>query len=345
MRVSTQNFHYIWAVLATAYVLLLSRIFPPEVNPDWLGYAQIYIDGAWLAESNRDLLFRALITVYKLASPFGSYESFRVFLLFAFAALTFAITALAVKKRSGLGYFILMAICSVATIRFSIQIREGLSIALILLFIVTQSEKPSVRIHSSGWLLLTASAAIHIVGIVFLISFFLSTIFGKLNLNSRQASWSMIWFFSVLTVAIFFWDTSHDASILQIDSSFTQNRYAVESGLDFASTIYWSLKYCGAIAAFYTARRLSLKNRNAAILRGVRLLSGPIAFLIAFCIITFKFNLISPIYTVLLVRSFDAIISVSIFYCVAHTKSRFLAFALCSWLILDVTYSASMVIN
>jgi hypothetical protein len=105
--------------------------FVEAKNADWLAYQYLFDEaGGWLANAGRDPGFLALLTV---TSQVASYEGFRVLVGLYFLAFTWWLVGnwkgLAVVDRYLLSY---VAALPLLFPRFTVQIREGIAITLVL---------------------------------------------------------------------------------------------------------------------------------------------------------------------------------------------------------------------
>ncbi len=128
------------ALLGVGLVLGLMAWLQDELNPDWLGYAAIYQDaGAWLAEQGRDPLFLLLMgTMSTLLGPDG-YDAFRFVVAGYFAVFTYLLLRGRHVPAGGQGHrwpLLLLGLLPFVAPRFTIQIREGLALTLVLLGLV-----------------------------------------------------------------------------------------------------------------------------------------------------------------------------------------------------------------
>lgn len=124
------------ALLAVLLSLLLMQWLSEGLNPDWQGYALLYQDaGAWLAEQGRDPLFLLFIGVGSaLLGPDG-YLAFRALVGLYFALFLFWLLRRPFGPpelpRQG-AWLLLLGLLPFVAPRFTIQIREGLALTLVL---------------------------------------------------------------------------------------------------------------------------------------------------------------------------------------------------------------------
>lgn len=148
------------SVLALAVpVLALTGL----LNPDWYGYAKIFEEGgAWLADQGRDPLF--LVLMQGAIALFGAdgYDDFRVALGWGFITFAGWLGLGAGWQRApgsaigGVG--LALAVVNFGWTRFTVQIREGLAMILVLLALRWASHD---RHRTLTTLLLVGAALIH----------------------------------------------------------------------------------------------------------------------------------------------------------------------------------------
>jgi len=118
-------------------VLLLMFWVKDELNPDWLGYAAIYQEaGAWLAEQGRDPLFLLLMGVMSTLFGPDGYEMFRIVLAGYFAVFTYLLLRsrqVPTDSPNQSWPLLLLGLLPFVAPRFTIQIREGLALTLVLI--------------------------------------------------------------------------------------------------------------------------------------------------------------------------------------------------------------------
>ena len=136
------------AVAGLLLVLGLMAWLKEDLNPDWISYAFVYNDGgAWLAEQKRDPLF--LMLVGALRSLFGpdGYPAFRYTVAGYFAIFTYLLLrgrVLPFDAGSTPRWpLLLLGMLPFVAPRFTIQIREGLALTLVLVGMAWLSAAPS----------------------------------------------------------------------------------------------------------------------------------------------------------------------------------------------------------
>lgn len=123
-------------VLMVVLFSALLKLSLSTLNPDWFAYQRIYeSQGAWLSEQGRDPAF-LMLTAY-LADLFGSqgYKAYRISLALYFLLFVALLSSGRIFKlnRARSGYmFLMIALVYVGFTRFTIQIREGLAMTLVI---------------------------------------------------------------------------------------------------------------------------------------------------------------------------------------------------------------------
>lgn len=126
------------ALAGLALALALMAVLWGDLsNPDWSGYALVYEEGgAWLTEQRRDPLFVALVAALRgLFGPDG-YLAFRYavaayFLIFTFALLRGRVLHFD-RHAMPRWPLLLLGMLPFVAPRFTIQIREGIALTLVL---------------------------------------------------------------------------------------------------------------------------------------------------------------------------------------------------------------------
>jgi hypothetical protein len=124
-------------MFALAILTLLMYLLVEELNPDWYGYRFIYTDGgAWLSSQGRDPAFILLNrTANSVLGPEG-YNTFRFILGIWFLIFTsFLLRGRFVPFHPKLSISLPIIVVALPLMipRFTIQIREGLAITIILI--------------------------------------------------------------------------------------------------------------------------------------------------------------------------------------------------------------------
>lgn len=148
-------------------------------NADWLGYEMLYLsDGGWLADQSRDPAFLALLDASR---QILDYESFRVAIACYFLAFTVWFARAWRSRGVNDTYFLSFApLLPLLYPRFTVQIREGIAITLILAALTIYSARLE-RSRRSGLLpaiLMALAAALHGATSLFLLLVYLPRVAG-----------------------------------------------------------------------------------------------------------------------------------------------------------------------
>ena len=190
------------ALAGAALVSSLMWGFKEEFNPDWWGYAAIYQDdGAWLADQGRDPLFLLLVgSLSGLLGPDG-YDAFRVLIGLYFAAFTYVLLrgrVLPLGRLAPRWPMLLLGLLPVVALRFTVQIREGLALTLVLfgMAVLARQSRPVSSTPAQALpalLLFMAGAALHSGTGVLLLALLLGLLLGWVCAgSSRIELWSLL---------------------------------------------------------------------------------------------------------------------------------------------------------
>lgn len=187
-------------LLGLAFVLALMWGLREDFNPDWLGYAEIYQQtGAWLAEQGRDPLFVVLTgTLRTLLGP-DSYDAFRLVVAAYFAGFTVLLLrgrVIPYGNRVHRWPLLLLGLLPFVAPRFTIQIREGLALTLVLVGMAVLAGGSRQRTDPPAWpavLLFVAAAALHSGVAILLLALIAGLLIGNLCAHqSRVESWLLL---------------------------------------------------------------------------------------------------------------------------------------------------------
>lgn len=164
------------ALVCSAVVAVLVLNLTEFLNPDWFGYRLIYEDdGSWLAEQGRDPLFLLLISASRVVFGADGYDAARSALSAYFIAFSYLLCAGRVLPLGRPGptlVSLLIALLIFTTTRFTIQIREGLAMTMVLFALrpVMLREVMPAR----TWVLMGCAVLIHAGTILLLVTLLLS---------------------------------------------------------------------------------------------------------------------------------------------------------------------------
>jgi len=244
------------ALFATGLVVSLMAVVTEQSNPDWFGYEIIYQEGgAWLLNQGRDILF--LLVVGAAAAAFGpeGYPVFRLVLAAYFAAFTFALLSGRVVRYSGRvqgTWLVFFALMPLMLPRFTIQIREGLALTLVIVAIglLSRAELSGRAKHARlvGKLaptgLMIAAFSIHSGTAILLVAAGLGALVSSLTGGSRRQELLLYWALGLFAIfaagasallladTVFFRQTVNETFGWLADS---------EASMSLAKWLYWLL--------------------------------------------------------------------------------------------------------
>lgn len=177
-----------------------------EFNPDWQSYQLIYdTGGAWLADQGRDQFFLFLIALANsLLGPSG-YETFRLALSFYFLFFSTIIAfgkIIPIARSRWMAIQFPLAIISFGLTRFTVQIREGIAVTLILIgFACVMRADATINLMKRrifiwlGMLLVGCAVLIHL-GTIFIFIGLLLGLFsqhaGKIKAQRMKLLWAIV---------------------------------------------------------------------------------------------------------------------------------------------------------
>lgn len=264
-----------------------------EFNPDWQSYQLIYdTGGAWLADQGRDQFFLFLVALANsLFGPSG-YETFRLALSFYFLLFSAFIAfgkIIPIARSRWMAIQFPLAIISFALTRFTVQIREGVAVTLILIGFAyvmradaTNNLMKRRMLIWFGLALVGCAVLVHL-GTIFIFVGLLLGLFsqhaGEIKAKRMKLLWAVI---SIIGFMVLGW-IAVGGLLEQVSSSdlgISERVYfTVEASLTFSKIILWG--GYGLVCVFI-AKALKelvsagqLRGRIAAILV---VTSGPITF-------------------------------------------------------------------
>lgn len=168
------------ALGCSALVALLVLNLTEFLNPDWFGYQLIYEDGgSWLAEQGRDPLFLLLISASHTVFGADGYVAARTALGAYFIAFSYFLCVGRVLPLGRPGptlVSLMIALLMFTATRFTIQIREGLAMTLVLLALRPVLLRDIMPART--WLLMGCAVLIH-AGTLLLLATLLLTRWGS----------------------------------------------------------------------------------------------------------------------------------------------------------------------
>lgn len=311
-----------WALATSIIFVAIIRYFWEGNNPDWIAYQRIYDGaGAWLADSGRDAAFILITEIYKWQPLLPTdYHSFRIFVSLVFVIFWFMVTSgRLICFPSAHTFAILLPVLSLILLRGTVQIREGISVVIFFLtlriFISLLQDESRLRYLK---LLATCVAAFfssgtHFAGF-FAIAIFLYS-YLEYKLAGRAVDFAGFIFtpLMILLIATALIQTSiMDAGLLYAQS-ISGDRFVLETGLTLREFFVWVVFLILSIFIWIStspsSKHLSESNKVFRIF--ARNLAGPVSITGSISIIVLKANYVSPLATVLLVRTTELSASLS----------------------------------
>jgi hypothetical protein len=195
-------------VFASAFIIINLFAFRGELNADWESYRWIFDDGAWLRDQNRDTAFLAFIDAAKFVG-FSEYEYFRVLVILIFTAFTALFLKYWSVRAVPKGWlFSYLAVIPLFLPRFTIQIREGLAMCLVLIAITifcgrwrsTHGIRASALV--GGSLVLLLATRVNSATAIFLAPLAVTVALEGVRRWSRHSVEKVFWFISFATLAV-----------------------------------------------------------------------------------------------------------------------------------------------
>lgn len=314
VAVLTVKTRVFWGLLTSVILAISIAYFWADRNPDWDGYMRIYDNGgAWLSASSRDSVFLFFISIFQTQPIFpANYEAFRIALAAVFVYFTFRFMSGKVHYfQQSHSVFVLLPFLSLILLRGTIQVREGLAVVLLILALKMLLLPKARRVRTKITRVLLAGALVylsvgtHIVGSIGFAILMLSLWTMKLT-NKVPASIEFV--FTPLLGTIFFL-FGFQFGVFDIGILFAErlsgDRDVVEGGVSFSAMIVWGIFIVlNFIMWFSTFLPTSDRSRQAAVLQALaRNLAGPAAISSGVFVLILKFTFVSPVVTVLIVRT------------------------------------------
>ena len=173
------------AFFCSTLVALLVLNLTEFLNPDWFGYQRIYEDGgSWLAEQGRDPLFLLLNSVGYMIFGANGYTAFRYvlsvyFIVFSYLLCVGRVLPFGIPCPTLLS--LLTALLIFTGTRFTIQIREGIALTLVLLALRPVLLRDVMPART--WILMGCAVLIHAGTVLLLAALLLSRWGSAVRLN------------------------------------------------------------------------------------------------------------------------------------------------------------------
>lgn len=257
---------FLLAIFSVIFVVVLTTFVKEEFNPDWIGYMKLYEDGAWLADSGRDLGFIALLSFLKLLTR-ADYNTIRLIISVYFSVFIFFLAngnLLRYGKKHVTFISIFIAIISFSCIRFSIQIREGIAVTFIIygITILIKEETLFIGTFTNSFkkklctlFLFAIAGSIHSGTLPFFWLFLLSLLLDYLQNKSIKLFFKVFVYLRIFAIILaftfpilysYFFASNQNFYISELDNSSVK--------LSFGKFLYWIFE--GIIIFFIRSKLL-----------------------------------------------------------------------------------------
>ena len=329
-----------FGVALVVFVFLLLAMWQyPESIPDWESYRKIYDnDGAWLRESGESSVFLFLMTTFKMLSPVASYEGFRFTLVFLFGGFMWLfLTGRVIDYPADRIWYVLLAFFVFGALRFTAQIREGIAAVLFLLSLgflqrsalisegdPRTSDEQNTPYAFVSWGLAIVAIGVHSSGIMLFLTRVFASVLARFSDTSKTFLFGLVWSAVILVIFAFVFGTNLNDEIISLALSRSGTRDLEAGFFTTFSFFYW----VGNIGLWYGLEVLrkdvssysQLVSENLKILMAT--ISGPLAALCLIAVFSLKAIGTTPIVTVLFVRAFDLMTSLSLLYIALFSRSK-----------------------
>lgn len=322
------------------------------LNPDWLSYRLIYeAEGAWLSEQGRDPAFLMLTAFLEnLFGPQG-YEAYRIFFaLYFLVFIGFLSSGYIFKfKRKNYGHlFLMIAIVYFGFTRFTIQIREGIALTLVVLSLALVAKRSHDQARSflrrngkpssQGLLLMgvtlplfVVAALVHLatlsVLLIYLAGLWVTRreiVVNGRPLPSSAESWrlSLVWILAFLFAGMSVMQLYLGGSLGRIVAETVGDRLADAKGLSAPQLVFWGL-YGGACWLINRETRAILKQKQVVgtFASFLQILSGPAITATYMSILLALILAVTPLFIVSYVRLLHMLMAIALL-CLAVTGQR-----------------------
>jgi hypothetical protein len=298
----TRRFARVPALIVGAFFGALLWLSLSELNPDWLAYRLIFeSNGAWLGESGRDLAFLGLNSLMSVFLGEDGYETFRglmavYFFVFSIALVTGRLSTLKGSRKSWLSFS--LAVIYLGFARFTIQIREGLAITIVMIAIALfqRNEQracaPDATLRGQWlpWGLMILAAGTHAsMGFVLLIALAGRWVAGSgasaqpaLQAGRRRA----VWIVAICTAILITVQLKYGGALDEIASETLGDRLIEQKDVTASQFAFWAIYGLVCLVvhrqtriAVHTSSRLSQFEAT------LQVLAGPAMFAVYFSII------------------------------------------------------------
>jgi hypothetical protein len=318
------------AVLASIIIYIITNTVKNLFNPDWKAYSLIFDDGAWIKEENRDPGFMLIIAFFKAVIG-NQYEIFRWIISLYFTIITFFLakgSLINYNKKHSSFLVIIIAILSFCTIRFTVQIREGIAITFLLyglLSINKLSKNTSIGSILKCILLFFIAACIHSGTTVFFIIIIATFLLNQLSKKQfdlakkiqKIANVSLLTFAFVVPFIYY--------KFLDINVLLKTERYSfdtIERELTTGKIIYWIINALCTFILIKKTKTLSNDDNNTLLKIFIDILAHSIIkplFIIVFFFVLLSFP---PLVTTSVIRLLNLTTGILLLLAAFKTKNN-----------------------
>jgi len=323
-----------------------------ELNPDWLAYRLIFeSDGAWLGESGRDPVFLGLNTLMIAVLGDGGYETFRLlvavyFFAFSLAFVTGRLSAPAISRAGPLS--LSLAFIYLGFARFTIQIREGLAITVVM-FAIALFQKAERRTHALGieqgfqclpWLLMLLATGIHAsIGFVFLVMLTGRWVAGfglDVAIPVQAQRRKVLWLIATIVAIAITVQLKFGGALDDIASETLGDRLIEQKDVTAAQFLFWGIYGVVCWVVYREARAgITSASRQTPIEAFLLVLAGPATFAIYASIIAALSFGITGLVISSYARLLYMFLALSIVYLASGGRRNWRVTLCCAFLLID----------
>lgn len=332
------------AILVTLFFWAIIYYSFSPLNPDWLAYQSIYESGgAWLSEQGRDPFFLFIVNGSRSILGANGYVDFRLLIGIYFAVFS-GITYKNICRNEPIRFkhavFVFLALLNLFLSRFTIQIREGLAVTILLMGIYlhfNETRKPRLLTRIGSFSLILLSALMHSIIFIFFIWFLFQYLFYKhiknaSDLFQKKLTRAMLFVFILMVLYVLL-------KILDVEGLLQKDigdRSSVGVEVSWAKYIFWS--FYGLVSIFVYRKMstiLSPGGRGLKLKIGLKFIAGPVAAIIYFLIMMYMATNGSAAVISTLARIYYLILGMSLLYVSINTNLNFIYFLVILLLLVD----------
>lgn len=330
------------SIIATFAVALIMAVFLawPSTNiPDWESYRKIYDNnGSWLKGRSESIIFLFIMDGFKTISPFSSYEAFRMTLFVIFSAtMWLVIDGRVIAYPKERVWMVLIALLVLGSLRFTSQIREGIVVVFFLLALgflqhsaglyrreTLVTYGPARRFLFASWGLVALGAGVHMSGAILFVTTMFAALMRRYSRASKSLILGLVWLVIAAVILTYAFGNSLATEITQLALSRSGTRDLAAGFFTGATLLYWTVNAGLWRGVYVLCKKTAMIGRTDAKEIGeiMILISGPLAALCLITIFGLKFVGTTPVVTVLFVRAFDLMTTLSLVYVAMFSKSK-----------------------